>query len=66
VVSEAAARVCQAPLFSVAMVSQADFSPVAVFKMVATMCERGSSTATNAMKIEVQLESMVDSEEDTV
>jgi hypothetical protein len=33
---------------------------------VATMCERGSSTAINAMKIEVQLESMVDSEEDTV
>jgi hypothetical protein len=66
VVSEAAARVYQAPLFSAAMVSQADFSPVVVFKMVATMCERGSSTATNAMKTEVHLEPVVDSEEDIV
>jgi hypothetical protein len=30
------------------------------------MCERGSSTATNTMKIEVHLEPMVDSEDDTV
>jgi hypothetical protein len=37
-----------------------------VFKMVATMCERGSSTATNAMKTEVHLEPVVDSEEDIV
>jgi hypothetical protein len=48
------------------MVSRADFSPATVFKMVATMYERGSSTATNAMKIEVHLEAVVDSEEDTV
>jgi hypothetical protein len=48
------------------MVSQVDFSPAVVFKMVATMCERGSSTATNAMKTEVHLEPVVDSEEDTV
>jgi hypothetical protein len=34
--------------------------------MVATMCERGSSTATNAMKTEVHLEPVVDSEDDTV
>jgi hypothetical protein len=34
--------------------------------MVATMCERGSSTATNAIKTEVHLEPVVDSEEDTV
>jgi hypothetical protein len=66
VVSAAAARVYQAPLFSTAMVSRADFSPTVVFKMVATMCERGSSTATNAMKTEVHLEPVVDSEEDTV
>jgi hypothetical protein len=66
VVSAAAARVYQAPLFSAAMVSRADFSSAVVFKMVATMCERGSSTATNAMKTEVHLEPMVDSEEDTV
>jgi hypothetical protein len=66
VVTEAAARVYQAPLFSATMVSRADFSPTVVFKMVATMCERGSSTATNAMKTEVHLESVVDSEEDTV
>jgi hypothetical protein len=65
-VSEVAARVCQALLFSAVMVSRADFSPMAVFKMVATMCERGSSTATNAMKTEVHLEPVVDSEEDTV
>jgi hypothetical protein len=66
VVTEAVARVYQAPLFSAAMVSQADFSPAVVFKMVAIMCERGNSTATNAMKTEVQLEPMVDSDEDTV
>jgi hypothetical protein len=66
VVTEAAARVYQTPLFSTAMVSRADFSPAAVFKMVATMCERGSSTATNAMKTEVHLEPVVDSDEDIV
>jgi hypothetical protein len=66
VVSEAAARVYHAPLFYVAMVSRADFSPAVVFKMVATMCERGSSTVTNAMKTEIHLELVVDSEEDTV
>jgi hypothetical protein len=66
VVSEAAARVYQAPLFSAAMVSRSDFSLAAVFKMVATICERGNSTATNAMKTEVHLEAVVDSEEDTV
>jgi hypothetical protein len=65
-VSEATARVCQIPLLSATMVSRADFSPAAVFKMVVTMCERGSSTATNAMKTEVHLEPVVDSEEDTV
>jgi hypothetical protein len=46
--------------------TRADFSPAVVFKMVATMCERGNSTATNAMKTEVHLEPVVDSEEDTV
>jgi hypothetical protein len=66
VVSEAAAWVYQAPLFPVAMVSRADFSSAAVFKMAATMCERGSSTTTNAMKTEVHLEPVVDNEEDTV
>jgi hypothetical protein len=48
------------------MVSRADFSPAVVFKMVATMCERGSSMVTNAMKTEVHLEPVVDSEEDIV
>jgi hypothetical protein len=66
VVSEAAARVYQAPLFTAIMVSRADFSPTVVSKMVATMYERGSSTATNAMKTEVHLEPVVDSEEDTM
>jgi hypothetical protein len=65
VMSEAAARVYQAPLFSAAMVSRADFSPAVVFKMVAIMCERGSSTVTNATKNEVHLKPVVDSEEDT-
>jgi hypothetical protein len=65
-VSTAAVRVYQAPLFSAAMVSRADFSPVVVFKMVTTMCERGSSTATNALKTEVHLEPVVDSEENIV
>jgi hypothetical protein len=66
VVGEAAAWVCQVPLFPVAMVSRANFSPAAVFKMVATICERGSSMATNAMKTKVHLEPVVDSEEDIV
>jgi hypothetical protein len=66
VVSVAAVKVYQALLFSAAMVSRADFSPAVVFKMVATMCEGGSSTATNAMKSKVHLEPVVDSEEDTV
>jgi hypothetical protein len=66
VVSEAVARVCQASLFSAAMVSRVRFSPAAVFKMVATMCERGSSMATNAMKTKVHLEPVVDSEKDIV
>jgi hypothetical protein len=66
VVSEAAAWVCQAPLFPVAIRSRADFNPAAVFKMVATICERGSSTATNAMKTKVHLELVVDNEEDTM
>jgi cell division protein FtsX len=48
------------------MVSRADFNPAVVFKMVAIMCERGSSTATNAMKTEIHLEPAVDSEENTV
>jgi hypothetical protein len=65
VVSAAAARVYQAPLFSAAMVSRADFSPAVVFKMVATMCEQGSSMVITAMKTEVHLEPVVDSEEDT-
>jgi hypothetical protein len=47
-------------------VSRADFSPAVVFKMVATMCEQGSSMAINAMKTEVHLEPVVDSEEDIV
>jgi hypothetical protein len=42
VVSEVTARMYQAPLFSAAMVSRADFSPAVVFKIVATMCERVS------------------------
>jgi hypothetical protein len=66
VVSEATTWVCQALLFSATMVSQVDFSPAAIFKMAATMCEQGSSTATNAMKTEVHLEPVVDSEEDTM
>jgi hypothetical protein len=66
VVSEAATWVCQALLFPAAMVSRADFSSAVVFKMAATICERGSSKATNAMKTEVYLEPVVDSEEDIV
>jgi hypothetical protein len=66
VVSEAAAWVCQIPLFFTTMVSRADFCPAAVFKMAATICEQGSSTATNAIKTEVHLKPVVDSEEDTV
>jgi hypothetical protein len=37
VVGEAAAWVCQVPLFPAAMVSRVDFNPAVVFKMAASM-----------------------------
>jgi hypothetical protein len=48
------------------MVSHVDFSPAAVSKMVATMCEAGNSTVATALKTEVYVEEAVDSQEDTV
>jgi hypothetical protein len=56
VVQEAASLIYQASLFSVAMASHADFSPAAVFKRVATMCESGHYTIAIALKTEVDAE----------
>jgi hypothetical protein len=44
VVQEAASLIYQASLFFAAMVSHSDFSPAAVFKRAATMCESGYYT----------------------
>jgi hypothetical protein len=66
VVQEAASLIYQASLFSAAMVSHSDFSPAAVFKRAATMCESGHYTVATTMKTAVDAEQMVESQEDTV
>jgi hypothetical protein len=66
VVQEAASLIYQAPLFSSAMVSHSDFSPTAVFKRAATMCESGHSTVATTLKTAVDAEQVVESQEDTV
>jgi hypothetical protein len=53
VVYEVATLVCQASLFSATMMPHVDFSPMVVFKMVATMCELGNSSIAKALKTEV-------------
>jgi hypothetical protein len=66
VVQEAASLIYQASLFSAAMASHADFSPAAIFKKVATMCESGHYTIATALKTAVNAEQVVKSQEDTV
>jgi hypothetical protein len=66
VVQEAASLIYQASLFSAAMVSHSDFSPAAVFKRAATMCESGHSTVATTLKTAVDAEQVVESQEDTV
>jgi hypothetical protein len=56
VVQEAASSIYQASLFSVAMASHADFSPAAVFKRAATMCESGHYTVATTLKTAVDAE----------
>jgi hypothetical protein len=63
---EATSLICQASLFSTAMVSHADFSPAAVFKRVATMCELGHYTVATALNTAVDAEQVVKSKKDTV
>jgi hypothetical protein len=65
-VHEATSLIYQASLFSTAMVSHSDFSPVAVFKRAATMCESGHSTVATTLKTAVDVEQVVESQEDTV
>jgi hypothetical protein len=48
------------------MMAHPDFSPAAVFKMAATMCEMGNSTVAKALKAEIQAEEAAESQEDTV
>ena len=43
----------QASIFSAQQVSEVRFSPAAVFKLAATMCELGGSTGVNALKTKV-------------
>jgi hypothetical protein len=66
VVQEAASLIYQASLFSAAMASHADFSPAAVFKKAATMCESGHYTIATTLKTAVDAEQVVESQEDTV
>jgi hypothetical protein len=66
VVKEATSLIYQASLFSAAMVSHADFSPAAVFKRAATMCESSHSTVATTLKTAVDAEQVVESPEDTV
>jgi hypothetical protein len=56
VVQEAASLLYQASLFYAAMASHADFSPVVVFKRVATMYESGHYTVATTLKTEVDAE----------
>jgi hypothetical protein len=65
-VQEAASLIYQASLFSAAMVSHADFSPVAIFKRAATMCESGHYMVATILKTAVDAEQVVESQEDTV
>jgi hypothetical protein len=48
------------------MVSHSDFSPAAVFKRAATMCEPGHYTVATTLKTAVDAEQVVESQEDTV
>jgi hypothetical protein len=66
VVQEAASLIYQASLFSAAMASHADFSPIAVFKRAATMCESGHCTFATTLKTAVNAEQVVESQEDLV
>jgi hypothetical protein len=66
VVQEIASLIYQASLFSAAMVSHSDFSPVAVFKRAATMCESGLSTVATTLKTTIDAEQVVESQEDMV
>jgi hypothetical protein len=66
VVQEAASLIYQASLFSDAMVSQSDFSPAAILKRAATMCELGHSTVATTLKTAVHAKQVVESQEDTV
>jgi hypothetical protein len=60
VVQEATSLIYQASLFSAAMVSHTDFSPAAVFKRAATMCESGRSTVATTSKTAVDTEQVVE------
>jgi hypothetical protein len=66
VVQKAASLIYQASLFSAAMVSHFDFSPAAVFKRAAMICESGHSTVATTSKTAVDAEQVVESQEDTV
>jgi hypothetical protein len=66
VVQEAASLIYQASLFSAAMVSHSDFSPVEVFKRAATMCESGHYTVATTLKTAIDAEQVVESQEDMV
>jgi hypothetical protein len=48
------------------MISHADFSPAAIFKKAATMCESGHYTVATTLKTTVYAGQVVESQEDTV
>jgi hypothetical protein len=66
VVQETASWIYQASLFSAAMASHTDFSPTAILKRAATMCESGHYTVATTLKTAVDVEQVVERQEDTV
>jgi hypothetical protein len=66
VVQEAVSLICQASLFSAAMVTYPDFNLVVVFKKAATMCESGHYTVATALNTEVDAEQVEESPRDTM
>jgi hypothetical protein len=66
VVQEVASLIHQASLFSAAMASHTDFSPAAVFKRAATMCESDHYTVATTLQTAVDAEQVVENQEDTM
>jgi hypothetical protein len=60
VLFDAATAVCQAPLFTASMISQAQFSAPTIFKLAATMCEDDASTSVDFMEAVLEPQATID------